>query len=389
MALNIDDYFDELRKGRYKPKARISFLRMEDESIYEEIVGDIVSGSLQISKNNGVRRSCSFRLSNLNKKYEPKYLPNVDGLWVNSKFLLELGLDIGGESYFFPQGVFILKNPTIDSDNSGSTINLNGVDKFSLLDGQLGGSLDATYIVPIDSDITSAIKNILGIYLDSNSQVPIDPISPILQKIDLSESKTPYTIRQDIGGTYSKVLLELNDLLSRNLFYNELGHLVYEEDFNDSTKGSEWDFTENEFHYLGSSHTYDFESLYNKVIVVGDNIDGAIFDGSAVNNNPQSETNINRIGVKIKLVEDPNIYTTELAEKRALYELKQANALQSSISITSVPMYHLDVDKLITLTDKKLGLNEEKFIIQDINLSFGKSPQMTLSATRSTELVLS
>lgn len=385
MALTIQDYIDEINRGIYKPKARISFLRLEDESIYADAIGDIAGGSLQISRNNGVRRSCNISLVNV----ESEYIPNVDGIWVNSKFFLELGLEIDGENYFFPQGIFVVRNPSVVSTNSSSTLEISGIDKFSLLDGQLGGNLNATYIIPDATDINDSIKTILELYLDDDSLIPLDSKTPILQAIEAGKEDTPYTVRQDIGGTYGNVLLELNAMLSRNMFYNELGHLVFEEDFNDSTKGSEWDFTEEKSAYLGSRHTYEFEQLYNKIIVIGDNINGQIFDATATNANSQSDTNISRIGVKIKVIEDSIIYTTELAEKRAEYELKRLNALQSAITITSVPMYHLDVDRVITLTDSKLGLDEERFVIQSINIPLGVGGIMTTNAVRSEELVLS
>jgi hypothetical protein len=385
----IQQYFDALNSGILQPVARITFLHREDETPAFEIIGDIIDGSLNIKRTNGVRRSCSITLQNLTSSTD---IINEYKIWVNSKFLLELGFKSENniKTYYIKQGVFVVRNPQVVSFNSGSTITIDGIDKFSLLDGQLAGNLFATYKIPLNSDINTSIRAILNEYLDApTNQIPIDAKDPILQTLSAGDTLTPYTIRSDIGNTYGDILLELNDLNSRNMFYNEEGHLVFEEDFDDSTKGSEWDFTEDEFIYLGSTHSYLFEQLYNKVIVIGNNANGKTYRGVATNINPQSNTNINIIGVKLApIIEDSAINKTTLAQKRAEYELKRLNALQSEVSIESVPMFHLDVDKVITLTDSRLGLDISRFLITDISIPFSYNSSMTITAVKTDELVL-
>ena len=89
MALNLSDYLKMLTEPSYRPKARLTFLRMEDESPYDIITGDILDGNIQITRNNGVRRSCSLTLKN----DDGKYIPNPYNIWVNRKFFLEVGLE--------------------------------------------------------------------------------------------------------------------------------------------------------------------------------------------------------------------------------------------------------------------------------------------------------
>ena len=293
------------------------------------------------------------------------------------------------ETFYLPQGIFVLRNPQITSENSYSTINISGIDKFSLLDGQLGGNLESTYIIDVGSNINTAIRSILSKTIDENAQFPIDAKVPILQNLIAPTDITPYTIRKELGGKFADILLELNGMVSRNMYYNPLGHFVFEEDFDDAIKGSVWNFTQDEFLYLGSTHEYKFEDLYNKVIVVSDNVDGGLYVATATNTNPASKTNINAIGVKIaEPIVDNVIYTQDLAQIRANYELKRLNAMQSAISLRSVPMFHLDVDKVITLTDDRLGLNQERFLLQDINIPLGFGQEMTVSAVKTIDLAL-
>ena len=386
MALTLSNYFDIIRSSAYKTRARVSFLRSEDETPFGFIEGDIIDGNLQITRHNGVRRSCNIKLVNEDKKY----IPNPYGIWVNRKFLLELGvesLDQPGEVFYIPQGVFVMRNPTITSSNDHSVIDISGIDKFSLLDGQLGGRLDSTFIFEEGSDINADIRSILALSLDSNAQFPIDAKSPILQDLPLDKSTSPYTLRRDLGGNLADVLLEINGFVSRNMFYNPLGHFVFQDDFEDIDKGSIWDYSQDDFTYLGSTHEYRFEDLHNKVIVVSDNVDGGTYIAEAVNTNPASRTNINAIGVKIaEPIFDNVIDSEDLAQQRADYELRRVNALQSAVTIKSIPMFHIDVDRMVTLTDDRLRLDKERFVIQDINIPLRFGSEITVSAVKSSEL---
>ena len=366
----------------YIPIARITLLRLEDETPYRIIEKEILDGSLQINRNNGIRRSCSLQLSN--EKLD--MLPNEEGFWINRKFLLELGQEINGNTVFFPQGVFVVSNPSVVSNNKSSIVTINGIDKFSLLNGQLGGNLGATYTVPVGQDINNAIRAVLAEYLDDNSQFPIDAIIPLLQDLPTEYANTPYDIIENTN--IGNLLLELSGTYSRNIYYNNLGRLVFEDDILDNLKGSIWTFSTNEFLYLGATRNYQMDELYNKVIVHADNANGESWTGVAVNNNPASQTSINRLGVTriAPIITDNLIFNQYYVDIRAKYELRKVNSLLSSVSINSVPFFGLDVDELITISDEKLGFLDEKLIIQSINIPFRNNGTMTISAVGTFEL---
>lgn len=389
-TLTVRQYLDILESGEsFTYKARVSFLRNIDESISSTITADILDGNLTVNWQNGTRRSVSLTLANIDGEYNP----NPYGIWVNSKFLLELGIDRNGDDIYFKHGVFVISEPQLASGNSSSTITLNGIDKFSLLDGTNGGNLDGTYLIPVGYDVNTAIKDILDLYLDENSQFPIDAKSPKLQALDPSIDDTPYTMRTERGRTYGDVMLELNSMVSRNMYYDVAGHLVFEEDYDDSIKGSLYHYKDvldtgkNKNIYLGSTLNYKWRELYNKVQVVGfTDSNGVIYDYTAVNNNSTSRTSVQRIGVKFISLDFPEIYSTALAQIRAEYELKRRNAMQSTISITSVPNLILDVDRVIEVTDAKYGFDAERMLVTGFNIPFKAGGTMDVTAVRSEEL---
>jgi hypothetical protein len=375
--LTFDDYINAVKLNTIYPRIKIEFL-YPDETVKEEITQDIKSngGNLSINFQNGVRKSCNVPLINIDKKY----IPSPNTIWIRNKFKLWLGLRINNEDYFISQGIFVVRNPEVSNNFSEKLVNLTGVDKFALLDGQLGGELDAIYQIPVGTNIHEAIKSILILAGDTKS--------PILDSKYISET-TPYTIRKEAGGNYGEILNELAGMLSANIFYNENGHLVFEEgtvDIIDNTKSSIWDFTTEEFEYLGVNVTYQFEDIFNEVLVIGDNINGDIATGKATNTNLLSPTRTQLIGKRTKVIEDSIIYTDSLALQRANYELKRLIMLQSKSTLKSTPMFHLDVNKIITLTDDYYNFDRDRFLIQSINIPFDLGSQIDIDVVNSVEL---
>lgn len=370
--ISYNDYVQYLTGGLYKPLVKIEWLR-NDETVEDEFTADVLSGNLTINRNNGIRRSVSLVLNNK----DSIYIPNKDSyIWINKKFKLWLGFEINNVEYFLPQGVFVLSNPETVSNFSNKTVKISGVDKFGLLDGTLGGELNGIYQITNGTNINTAIKAILTAYGDD--------ISPLLQT---TTENTPYTIRKEYGETYGSLLIELAGILSRDIYYNENGHLVCEERDADDDLAVLWDFTTENSIYQGCSRIYYFDKVYNEVKVIGDNIDGDIATGVALNDKAISNTRYQLIGKRTKIIEDSKISTDTLAQARAEYELNKIIAVQSSISLNSLPMAHLDVGKAITIFDESLELNRERFIIESISIPLTLKSQMTIGVVKSSELL--
>lgn len=103
--------------------------------------------------------------------------------------------------------------------------------------------------------------------------------------------------------------------------------------------------------------------------------------------NSESPFNIDDIG-EIRLVlsggEYDNIYSSQLAQERADWELYQHCRLLDSITITCIPIYWLDVNWLVSITlPNKNGEEEtELYMINSINYSGGNSGTMTINMSK-------
>jgi hypothetical protein len=386
-VVDFQRYLHVLKNDKIrKPKIRVEFLRYEDETVRETITGYVLnnSGSISISNKNGQRRSASFTLTNI----EGQFTPNPDGVWIRQKIRIWTGLEIDGEDYMFKQGVFVIEDPTAVSKGSNKTITISASDKFSLADGSIGGETEGIYEIPQGSLITTAIKAILNPSDDIKREVFYDPILPIIG-VEFEGMTTPYTITISSGEAVGEMLMQIAHMVSANIFYNVDGQLVFESDTDDNIKGSQFDFEDGDIVYMGTSQKFLNSKVYNSVLVIGSNVNGGIVSSYLENNNPLSETSIENLGFKRTLkVEDQNIWTEELASLRAIYELKRVINLQSEHSLECVPMYHLDADQVLTITDENLRIFRRRYLINSINLPLGTSGTMSINCSESIDLLL-
>ena len=386
--ITFERYIEVLKEDKIrKPKVRVEFLRYEDESIQNTVTGYVLgdSGSINIQNKNGQRRSCSFTLTNITGDFTP----NIDGIWLRQKIKVWSGLEIDGEDYLLEQGVFVIENPRVISKGSDHTLQITASDKFSLVDGSIGGETDGIYIIPVGSSVSSAIRGILKPSTDAQKEIFYDPIDPLIS-VGFDSYMTPYTITITEGQNIGEALMQLARMVSANIYYNTHGQLVFEPDTNDNEKGSQFDFFSGDINYMGTSQLFKNSDVYNAVLVVGMNINGNIARAYIENTNPLSDTAIQNVGWKRCLkVDDQNISTDLLAEARAVYELKRVINLQNEHSFECVPMYHLDVDNVITITDtQSLKINRERYLITSISLPLSVGGTMSIECVKSIDLLL-
>ena len=377
-SVSLSYLVDVLKRPVYKARFRLFVLNPDETINYEIPQSDIVINSGNFTENyqNGQRKCVNINLINT----EGKYTPSINTIWVYNKFRLDIGLEFDGQIYWFPRGIYILGNPTVSRNSSDKQIALTLIDKFAVLEGK-AGTLEATYEIPVDSDIEQAIIGILT--LDNGSGYPID-LKPIIYDRAFKGLKMPYTLSKDAGSTLGEMLLEIGTILNAEVYYNSQGNLCFiniNETTLDVQKASLWDYSDTDRDYYTASANYDFENAVNEVHVVGDNINNEIFAAMARNNNPASPLCIAKIGRRIEYINDSNIYSDSLAQQRADYELRKFGILKTifNINVSFNPL--LFVNNLITITDSYYGLNRERFLIQSISYTLGEDCQMTISCS--------
>ena len=377
-SISMSYLTDVLKRPTIKPRFRLFVLNPDETINYEIPEEDIIINSGNFTENyqNGQRKSVNINLINV----DGKYTPSINTIWVHDRFRFDIGLEFDGQVYWFPRGIYILGNPSADHQDSDKQVSLTLVDKFAVLEGK-AGTLEATYEIPVGSDIEQAIMGILT--LDNGSGYPID-LKPIIYDRAFKGLKMPYTLSKDAGSTLGEMLLEIGTILNAEVYYNSQGNLCFiniNETTLDVQKASLWDYSDEDRDYSNATANYDFENAVNEVHVVGDNINNEIFSAMAKNENPLSPLCIQRIGRRIEYINDSNIYSDDLAQQRANYELRKFGILKTTMNIQVSFNPLLFVNNLVTITDKYYNLARERFLIQSISYTIGNESQMTVSCS--------
>lgn len=128
--------------------AKITILNWNEEPI-EEIQGIVTGGSLNIDGKSSMRRTCN--LSVFVAEETETNITDIDHLFsLNKKMYLEIGyLNITNEykkykMLWFPQGLYVMINPSLSHGTDGTNISLTLKDKMCLLNGECGGVIPAS-----------------------------------------------------------------------------------------------------------------------------------------------------------------------------------------------------------------------------------------------------
>lgn len=402
MATRFEQYLSAL-KTDFTKIARLEFLNPNgtvafvlDNNYKNNRSGAFIQdGSLSVNLQNGSRRAASVTLANTNGEYDF----NVNNLWFGTSVRLQMGLLLpDGTEYLIPQGVFYIKDPEEVYFPNQRTIHLELVDKWSMLDGTLGGNLDGIYEVPVNSNIFDAIDGLLkdaqgnGYVFDSTPAIYTSYYNNMTQTLPdgttASLVESPYTARFDsFGESYADVILELNGMVAGWIGYDATGALRLDpsqDDILDITKPILWTFNPTEKQFLGATYSIKSSDVKNEIIRVGQALDGgyAQVGAKAQNFDPSSDTNINIIGRKVDRKEQSNYYTNDICASLAEFELKRNTILKKSVTIRSTQMFHLVENNLVVIRriDKE-GKPFERHLINGFSIPLGQTGEMTINAT--------
>lgn len=401
--MSFQKYLDVV-SGDIRKAVKVEWLN-PDESVAFEFTNALYDINVDLSVNyqNGSRRTCTLTLNNDKNRFPI----NFNNIWFGQKFKLWMGVYIDEKTpYYFPQGVFYVSNPNEVYQPVTRTIKINGVDKWAYLDGTLHGKLSGIYKTSINVNLFDAIRSLLlqPISGDTKPNVKtevVDTVPPFLSPYYIEKKHTipvwnesnqkyidtevemlkcPYTAKVERGKTYADVLLEYASILCAHIYYDVNGRLTIEpmtdesDDITDTDKETVWHFTVEEKQLLGLNTTCNFDKVYNDIIVLGNVANGYQFKARVQNRNLMSDTCVQKIGLKTKEpFEDNQYYSDDQCKELAIYYAKVDTILQKSVDISSTPLYHLDVNKLVTVSTPNNNMSKELFLITGYTLNSSNS----------------
>lgn len=365
------------------PRYRLSILTPDEQVSYIIPESDITLDGLNYTESyqNGQRRSITVTLANENGQYTP----NINGIWVNTRFGFDVGIQYQDTTIWFPKGVYILGDVSLTRDDSNKTIQLQLSDKYAVFEGKTG-TLETAYEVELGSNIIDAVKGVLNFSL-GNGYI-LDYKEPIFDPSFIG-LKTQQTIRAEQGETLGSILDALATQLSAEYYYNSVGNLCFyplNETVDDSVKPIIWTYPwlGRDLHNL--SLNYQNENIVNCVKVIGDNIDSNVYSAVVSNENPASPICIQQIGRRMDFPNsNANIWSDDLAHDLAMYYLRKSSFVsvqfQSNVSFNPI----LTVNNICEVEDQFLGLKRNKLLITSISYT-SENGQMSVSFCNTEDL---
>lgn len=377
----------------------------------------IQDGTLNVSMNNGARRSANIKLSNLDGGFDYA----VNKIWFGNKLRLSMGLVLpDGTAFYLPQGVFYIKKPQNIYSPSEKTITLPLVDKWAVLDGTLGGTLTQDYIIKSVADrkntnVFNAMSALLQLSKYSHKHTNdiysmIDNVEPIFTTYyqnkkysylksdgsitqDIEVTDLPYDIHQKAGNSIADLMLDLNNTFVGTCGYDQTGAFRVEpsqDDIQDSNKPILWDFSLEQKNISSITETINNDEVFNNILIIGEGLTGYEVWGEASNYDPTSDTNINLIGIKPYTENRADYWNAEQCANLANWLLKRKTILQKSVTIECSQMFHLIENRLIAIkrTDK-LGAPVERHLINSFSIPIGETGSMTINATSVNDMPIS
>lgn len=361
------DQYDVLLQQNRILYVKLELLNNLEHKI-DELQGNLVDGNISIDRESDVRRTCNVTFVINNNKFIPS--PS-SYFWFNRKFRLLIGIvnSSNNEIVWFNMGIYIVNNPVLSLSLTDKTISIEGLDKMCLYNGTLNGTLLNPVIIPVGTNITTAIRSTLS-SLGGETKFNIDLLNEV----------TPYTIEKNAGDTIHDIMRELADLYKdwSEIHFDINGFFVFEKIRDKNSDPVSWDFSQNNI-LINEQNEPSFQNIKNRIQIWGHtHEEGTTTKYLMENNDVNSPYAINKIGYRDLFVSDDNLWNNSQAEARAIWELKEHSHLNEKIDISSVPIY-LDVNRVISFSNSGIGIFG-RYLINSLNIPLNVSGSMSLKA---------
>lgn len=359
-----------------------------DETVREDLTPYLLEGGqLTINNGNGLRRKLNVEIIN-QKNWMPS--PVCGFLWKGSKFKLEICVKSASAECVYPAGVFLLNEFEMPHSQIDNKISIEMVDKFGALDGTVGGKLVEALHISRGSNIKEVI---LGLLKSERTPGEQYETKTILFPAEFEEAKTPFTITKsaDANSSIGEVIKELSEIINQNVYYDVYGRMCFSEQSENmltNMKPVIWEYSDDDYWYESPSLRVQMQSVENVIIVEGANINGSIVDVTVKNTNPKSPTNVTIFESTPCRIVDENITDHSSAVARANYELFKRSLIPLAVDFNSIIIPMLDVDEVISITDKYYRLKGTRFLINSISIPISSISKMKMSVTNLEEVAL-
>lgn len=348
----------------------------ENGSVLDTITGRTTGGSISVDSASMTRRSGSLKM-----EVERDLMPSHDGvIWFNRLIRVYQGIvDMSAfprEPINFLLGTFIIEECSLSVGSGTGEIDIKLADKMSLYDKD---SLDNELKLSEGIPIHEAIRKLMELVGETEFG-------------EIHESKEgeviPYEYTKPAGTEIESILKDLRDMYMDYICgYNVRGEFEFkkveiqkEVDVKepkwrfDSTNDDRADLT------LSFKEDYKLKDVKNRILVFGAaDKSGYAPSGEVRITDSKSPFNIDAIGVRSKVIIDSKLSNDIQCVTKARYEVWKTAHFQEKCSISSVPIYLLDGNDIIEVTNPTTGLSY-RYMIDSFSIDLGIEGDMNITA---------
>jgi len=239
-------------------RIKINLLNFNLQTV-DDIIGNVIAGSVSIDANSDVRRTCDITLVVTDSSFD---VANGGKIWLDKYVQIYTGIDDirTGETDWINQGIYIINNPKLEYDAVTNTLSFQGLDLMSKLTGVRNGYMDNITTVINQGD---SIRNVM---IDTLTQ-----FTPFTKyAIDDNPQTVPYEMRFEVGSTVYDILAALRDITPNyEVFFDVNGTFVYQKiptGLNDAVVADNdlWDSI-----LLSDSTDVNFDEVKNNIVLMG------------------------------------------------------------------------------------------------------------------------
>lgn len=349
----------------------------DDDSIIDTIAGKASSGSINVTADSLTRRTGTITMM-----VDSEYMPDKNSIvWYGKRFRLYQGIvDLSRrprEYVNFLLGTFVVDESSLKMGQGNSNIEIKLSDKMTKYDAD---TLEHELKIPKGTPVSQAIRSVMELVGETE-----------FGHIEESSDKeiVPYDYDKPIGTNIVDIVKDLRDMYMDYICgYNLLGQFEYkkvEVQKSDDVKPATWEFDSSinsrDDLMVSFSETYSLKNIKNRVVVYGatSSKTGYTPHGEVRITDAKNKFNVDAIGTRTKIVQNNNLTDDMQCVSQAKYEVWKTAHFQESANISTVPIWFLNADDIITITNP-VTKETDRYRIDTISADFSIGGTMSITA---------
>jgi len=371
----------------------------------EDVTASTIEGTVFVDTSRATRRTCQLRLIDKDGEYTPKDASSV--FYWDKLIKIQYGLKIGADYVYVPLGVFTIDRSEVIAENGAAVINIDGSDQWDVFsmasfaeDGY--GWPSGTLINTIISEVAQYLGSFTA-YTDKSktfTAVPSNRITldPLASRSN-PEKQINVAYEYKAGDNIGQKLKDWAQDWSIDIYFDVNGNLVTHDmtlppytGTSNSAPDASFSAGDNAI-MLGIQKAQSSHSIYNHIVVTGDNgngtaaVRGEYLEGTGTNvntstlkrtYNQRSNTGltVQELGAKILVIRTTTLKTAQQCLDRAKVELAKNLVVEETIQLPTIVNPLFEGHDVIEITEENTGLQQQKYTLDSFDIPMRSSRQV-------------